>query len=65
MVLDKKDPAVPLLQSIQEPLFLMDDNPTAENIAKTVFRELSALGLHPTCVTLWETPTSAASYREE
>lgn len=64
MLLHKKDPAVPLLQGIDEPLFLMDENPTAENIAKVIFDELCALGLRPTCVTLWETQTGAASYSE-
>jgi len=64
MLLNKRDPVVPLLLEINEPLFLMDDNPTAENIAALIFHELRFLGLQPTCVTLWETLTGAASYKE-
>jgi 6-pyruvoyltetrahydropterin/6-carboxytetrahydropterin synthase len=64
MLLHRDDPVVPLLQGVGEPLFLMNDNPTAENIAKLVFSVLGSLGLKPVCVTLWETDTGAASYSE-
>ena len=37
MLLQKTDPAVPILQQMGEPLFLMDENPTAENIARLIF----------------------------
>jgi 6-pyruvoyltetrahydropterin/6-carboxytetrahydropterin synthase len=65
MLLHRNDPVVPLLQGAGEPLFLMDDNPTAENIAKVIFDALRTLGLKPARVTLWETETGAASYTGE
>ena len=37
MILHRDDPAVPLLQKLGEPLYLMDRNPTAENIARLIF----------------------------
>ena len=42
-----------------------EQNPTAENIAKFVFQRMRALldeGVHK--ATVWETPTSSASYSE-
>ena len=42
------------------------DNPTAENLAKYIFELMKdKLGAPLTKVTVWETPTSAASYYEE
>jgi 6-pyruvoyltetrahydropterin/6-carboxytetrahydropterin synthase len=43
----------------------MDGNPTAENIAKLIFRELRALGLQVSRVSLWETPSACAIYSED
>ena len=37
MILNRIDPAVPMLQEMGEPVYLMDVNPTAENIAKLIF----------------------------
>src|SRR6185295_11715635 len=37
MLLHKSDPAVPILRNLGEPMFLMEENPTAENIAKLIF----------------------------
>jgi len=65
MILCREDPVVPMLQEMKEPLFLIDDNPTAENIAKIIY-DFSAG--HPekfpvTKVRLWETPHCYATYR--
>lgn len=64
MLLRRDDPAAGLLQELGEPVFLMDDNPTAENIAKLIYRELRGLGLPVARVTLWETVSGSASYDE-
>src|SRR5262245_45694192 len=37
MILRKDDPLVPVLQELKEPIYLMDENPTAENLAKLIF----------------------------
>ena len=64
MLLSRGDQALPALTALGEPLFLLDDNPTAENICKLVFHEARRQGLQVVEVRLWETPTSRASYRE-
>ncbi len=62
MILRKDDPLVPVLKKMGEPIYLMQDNPTAENIAREIFRAAKARGLSVTRVTLWETDKSWASY---
>lgn len=62
MILNRNDSIIPYLQSINEPMYLIDENPTAENIAKLVFEHAAAQGF-PVCeVLLWETPKSYATY---
>jgi 6-pyruvoyltetrahydropterin/6-carboxytetrahydropterin synthase len=40
-------------------------NPTAEHLAQYIFKRMrKALGVGITSATVWETPTSAATYRE-
>ena len=63
MLLCRDDPALPLLQEAGEPVFVMDVNPTAENIAALVCTAASKAGLQVSEVRLWETATSRASYR--
>ena len=62
--LSGRDPAVAVLESLGEPLYLMEENPTAENIARHVYQNARRLGLEVTEVRLWETPSSRATYRE-
>ena len=64
MLLCRRDPAAPVLAEMGEPLHLMDENPTAENIARHIFRAVCTEDLHVTEVRLWETPSSYATYRE-
>lgn len=63
MLLNRKDPVVPVLQKMGEPLSLMDENPTAEAIARLIFDYAAAQGLPVTEVRMWETDRSVASYR--
>ena len=63
MLLCRRDPAVPVLGELGEPLYLMDENPTAENIAKHIFEHVTHQGVPLLEVRLWETSTSYASYR--
>jgi 6-pyruvoyltetrahydropterin/6-carboxytetrahydropterin synthase len=65
MLLCRDDPFVPLMQNANEPVFLMDDNPTAENIAKLIWTETRKQGLPVSEVRVWETSTSRAMYRGE
>jgi len=63
MLLNKQDPVLPTLRQMGERFFLMDENPTAENIAKMIFEHAQQEGLPIIEVRLWETPSSFASYR--
>jgi 6-pyruvoyltetrahydropterin/6-carboxytetrahydropterin synthase len=63
MILCRHDPVVALLQGIAEPLYLLDENPTAENIAKLVYDVTAAKGFPVVEVRLWETPRCYATYR--
>ena len=63
MILCRKDPAVPLLRKLREPLYLIDENPTAECLAKLIFTHAKRMGLPVTSVRLWETGSSFATYQ--
>ena len=62
MLLHRDDPLVAVLKKHDEPLFLMDSDPTAEAIAKVIFDYATSQGLRVSKVRLWETPGSVASY---
>jgi len=64
MLLRKDDVLVPLLRGLGEPVVTMDENPTAENIAKLIYRRAKETGLPVSEVKLWETPQSFAVYSE-
>jgi len=63
MILHRDDPAVPTLQALGEPLFLIDRNPTAENIARLIFDFTAQAGFPIIEAQLWETPNCFATYR--
>ncbi|HEX4144083.1 MAG TPA: 6-carboxytetrahydropterin synthase [Pirellulales bacterium] len=63
MILHRHDPAVEMLTQLGEPLFLVDTNPTAENIAKLIFDFAAGAGFPIIEVDLWETPHCFATYR--
>ena len=63
MILHQDDPAVPVLQQLGEPLYLLDENPTAENIAKLIFETTCGHGFPIVEARLWETPRCYATYR--
>jgi len=62
MILRHDDPLVKPLQALGEPVYLLDSNPTAERIAQLLFDVSCERGLAVERVTLWETPSSWASY---
>jgi len=64
MILRRDDPMVAVLQAQGEPLFLIDGNPTAERLAKLIYDQARSLGFNVVEVRFWETPTSAATYRQ-
>ena len=62
MILKKEDPLVKILKDLKEPFFLMEENPTAEALAKLIFDYAKSKGLPISKVTFWETQSSSASY---
>lgn len=63
MILHREDALVPVLRSHGEPLYLMDCNPTAENIAKLIHDFAASQGIPIVETRLWETPRCFATYR--
>lgn len=62
MILRHDDPLVKVLQEMGEPVYLLDSNPTAERIARLLFDVCHEHGLAVSKVTVWETPSSWATY---
>jgi 6-pyruvoyltetrahydropterin/6-carboxytetrahydropterin synthase len=62
MLLHRDDPALPLLRAQGEPVFVMEVNPTAENIARLIFDYTAGRGFPVVEVKLWETDSCYATY---
>jgi 6-pyruvoyltetrahydropterin/6-carboxytetrahydropterin synthase len=62
MLLHRDDPVLPLLRQQGEPVYMMEVNPTAENIARLLFEVTARQGFPVVEVKLWETETCFASY---
>jgi 6-pyruvoyltetrahydropterin/6-carboxytetrahydropterin synthase len=62
MILNRNDPIVPELKEAGEPMYLLEDNPTAENIAKLIFDFAAGQGFPVVEVRFWETPGCSAVY---
>jgi 6-pyruvoyltetrahydropterin/6-carboxytetrahydropterin synthase len=62
MLLHHADPALPLLRQLGEPVFVLDVNPTAENIARLIFDYTAGQGFPVVEVKLWETESCCAAY---
>jgi 6-pyruvoyltetrahydropterin/6-carboxytetrahydropterin synthase len=62
MLLHRDDPVLGYLRSQGEPVFVMDVNPTAENIARLIFEFTASQGFPVVEVALWETDTCCASW---
>ena len=63
MILHRDDPAVPVLQSLGEPVYIVGFNPTAENIARMIFDFIQSQGMPVVQTELWETARCSAVYR--
>ena len=62
MLLHRDDPLVPLLRQHDEPVYVMESDPTAEAIARVICDYAVSQGLKVSAVRLWETGSSVASY---
>jgi 6-pyruvoyltetrahydropterin/6-carboxytetrahydropterin synthase len=62
MILRQDDPLAEALRAMGEPMYLLESNPTVERIAQLIFDVSRDQGLPVARVTVWETPTSWATY---
>jgi 6-pyruvoyltetrahydropterin/6-carboxytetrahydropterin synthase len=62
MLLHKDDPLVPILVQMNEPICVMETNPTAETIAKYIFDFVQMQGFPVSEVILWETDSCFARF---
>lgn len=65
MILCESDPAVPHLRDLGEPLRVIRENPTAENLARLIYEHARGEGFPVAEVSLWESPRSCATYRPD
>ena len=65
MILSRKDPLLGMLQKAGEPVFVIDENPTAEVIARLIYEYALSQGFPISEVRLWETEQSFATYHRK
>ena len=65
MILRRDDPLLEPLRQQGEPVFVVAENPTVEHIAYLIFDHARQEGFPVVRVTVWETPTSFATYGEQ
>jgi 6-pyruvoyltetrahydropterin/6-carboxytetrahydropterin synthase len=64
MILCKSDPLIKVLGEYEQPIYFLEENPTAENLARIIYEFVKSQDFPVIEVRLWETPNSFASYRE-
>jgi 6-pyruvoyltetrahydropterin/6-carboxytetrahydropterin synthase len=64
MILQTGDPLVEIFQNINEPIFILPEPPTAENIARLLFEKIEEFGFPVKSVTFWETDKCFAEYQK-
>jgi 6-pyruvoyltetrahydropterin/6-carboxytetrahydropterin synthase len=63
MLLHRDDPMLPLLRQQGEPVYVLEVNPTAENIARLIYDFAVGQGFPVVEVQLWETDHCVATYQ--
>jgi len=63
MILSRDDPMVQTFEEMAEPLYVIDTNPTAENLAKLIGDKAAEAGFPVVEVRFWETARCFATYR--
>jgi 6-pyruvoyltetrahydropterin/6-carboxytetrahydropterin synthase len=65
VILCESDPLAAVLIRENEPVYLLQDNPTAENLAKVIFRNCENLKLPVVAVQFWETENCCAEFKNQ
>jgi len=63
-LLHKDDPIIPMLKLQNERFMAIDEHPTAEVLSKMIYLHIKQEGFNVVQVTLWETASANACYRE-
>lgn len=64
LLLHRDDPLVPVLKAANERFMVLPEHPTSEYLARLIHDYIKGKGLRVNSVTLWETSSSCATYRE-
>lgn len=64
LLLHKDDPLIPSLLAQQERFLALDEHPTAEVLSKMIYDYMKNAGFPIISVSLWETASAYACYRE-
>ena len=62
MLLCRDDPLIPVLRERDEKFYLMEKNPTAENLAEHIYDYAQSQNFPIVSVTLWESDSSFARF---
>jgi len=65
MLLHRDDPVLPSLEQLDEPVYVLEVNPTAENIARLIYDFAVSQGFPVVEVRLWETDSCFAAYSRD
>ena len=65
MILWAQDPLIEMLREAEQPVFVMEQRPTAENMAAQLYRVAERAGLPVVAVRFWETDHNLATFEEE
>jgi len=65
LILCNTDPLLPALNSLNERVYVMHENPTEENIARMIYTRASEFGLPVESVEVWDTENTRAIYTRE
>ena len=65
MILRRDDPLVEAIEALGQHAYLIDDNPTTENLARLVYEQTETLGFPVIAVTLWGNPRLLRHLRPE
>lgn len=64
LILFKDDSLSSNIKKLGEDVLIFDSQPSAENLAKTIYHAVKKLGFPVSKVSVWESPTSIAKYKE-
>lgn len=62
MILQRGDPLIDAIEGLGQHAYVIEENPTTENLARLLYEQTKSQGFPVVSVTLWETPDSCATY---